>query len=280
MNDIREISTEQIEEAVERLCIKANTHIPGDILRAMRRFSEENGNTFLAKKVLSILLENAKISAATGCPLCQDTGIVNVFMEIGQDVHFVGGSLEKAIDRSVMRAYKRGGFRMSIVDGPINRQNTGTNTPAMKYFTIVPGNKVDVTVYIKGGGSENVTRLKMFNPTVELSSIEQFVIDSVQDAGGKACPPFYIGIGMGGSSERAMELSKRAIFSKKGISRHKKLAEVLLGKLNSLNIGPAGFGGKPTVLGVKILDAPTHIATFPVAVNINCNSVRYARTRL
>jgi len=277
---MRNISVKKIKQAVSGLCIDANTNLRKDVFSALTKAvrAERAGK---ARRIFEILIENARIAKKERLAICQDTGIVCVYLEIGQEARLAGGSLEKAVNDGVRLGYKKGYFRNSIAD-PLTRKNTGNNAPAVIHTKIVKGDKVRITVVPKGFGCENKNQIKMFMPTADLAEIKKFIIDVVKQAGPDACPPYTIGVGIGGTFEKAAELSKEALLRK--VTSHKsqvtsqvaKLEKKLLKEINSLNIGPSGVGGKTTALGVNILTYPTHIAGLPVAVSIGCHAMRFA----
>ncbi len=280
---MRNIKAGAISNLVAKLCIEANTKLRDDILRAIRAaLKKETGG--LAKKHLKMLIDNADIAAKDKIAICQDTGMVAVFAEIGQDVHIVGGSLKDAVDRGVERAYREGYFRKSVVHCPLRRKNTGTNTPAILHTTIVPGNSFRVWVMVKGFGSENKSAIKMLHPTATEEEMINFILDTVKNAGAEACPPLAIGIGMGGTFDHAAHLAKKSLLrdiGKKNPERHLAILEKkIIDKINRLGIGPMGLGGKTTALGATILSSATHIAGLPVAVNISCHATRSAYGKL
>ncbi|MFA6990265.1 MAG: fumarate hydratase [Candidatus Gastranaerophilaceae bacterium] len=278
------IKTILIQEAVENLCLQANLYLSKDVYSAFYKAYVKETNS-KAKNVLLQILTNAKLAAEFGKPLCQDTGIVVVFLEIGQDVVLTGEYVEDSINQAVLNCYKQNYFRKSIVNCPYSeRKNTKTNTPAIIHTKIVYGDNIKISVAIKGGGSENMSALKMLNPTDEEDRIIDFVVKTVKNAGIKSCPPVRIGIGIGGSFEQSAILSKKALLEKiktpealQNLSDdNSKLEYKILQSLNRLNIGPMATGGEFTCYGVNILSRPCHIASMPVAVNINCHSSRHA----
>ena len=276
---MRKINANRIREVVSGLCIEANINMRGDIHRAIKEaLSKENRKR--ARGILKILLQNAQIAKKENRALCQDTGIVSVYLQIGRDVKLVGGDLKKTIDRGVKEAYKNEFLRKSVVKSPLLRTNTRTNTPAILHADIVRGNKVRITVMPKGFGSENKSKLKMLNPTDGEKEITSFVLDVVKEAGPDACPPYILGIGIGGTFDKAAALAKEALLLPIDRSNPKKylrrVEDTLLKEVNKLNIGPMGLGGKTTCLGVNILEYPTHIAGLPVAVNVGCHVTRSA----
>jgi len=275
---MREITADQITEVVERLCIEANEHLPEDVKCAIRSCRAcEDGE--LAKGVLDNIIENFEIADRENVPICQDTGMACVFLEIGQDVHIAGGSLTEAVNEGVRRGYEKGYLRKSVVRDPVHRGNTGDNTPAMLYTEIVPGEHITVTVGPKGFGSENMSAIRMFKPSAGLQGIKDFIIETVENAGPNPCPPMVVGVGIGGTFDKAAFLAKKALMRPID-SFHKDpfyadLEKELLERINRLGIGPQGFGGRTTALGLNIETLPTHIAGMPCAVNISCHVTRH-----
>ena len=275
---MREINVSQITDVVEKLCIEANQHLPEDVKCAIKNCRAcEDGE--IAQGVLDKIIENYEIADAQCVPICQDTGMACVFLEIGQDVHMVGGDLAEAVNEGVRRGYDKGYLRKSVVKDPVRRGNTGDNTPAMLYTEIVPGEQIKITVGPKGFGSENMSAIRMFKPSAGLQGIKDFIIETVETAGPNPCPPMVVGVGIGGSFDKAAYLAKKALTRPIDKSNknefYKNLEEELLEKINELGIGPQGFGGKTTALGLNIEVYPTHIAGLPVAVNINCHATRH-----
>lgn len=273
---MRKINVGKIKKVVSELCIKANIDLRKDILSALKKaFRAENNK--IAKKILNILIENARIARREALAICQDTGVACVYLEIGQDIKITGGFLEKAVNEGVKLGYRKGYFRNSIVD-PINRKNTGNNIPAVIHTKIIKGDRIKITVVPKGFGCENKNQIRMFKPTAGLNEVKKFIIDVVKTAGADACPPFVVGVGIGGTFEKAAELSKEALLKKLKThnSQLKTFEKELLKEINKLNIGPSGMGGKTTALAVNILTHPTHIAGLPVAVSIGCHAMRSA----
>ena len=275
---MREIQVSQITDVVERLCIEANTYLPGDVKCAIENCYQNEDSPF-AKSVLDKIIENYKIADSEHVPICQDTGMACVFLEIGQDVHFVGGDLREAVDEGVRRGYTNGYLRKSVVADPIRRGNTGDNTPAMLYTEIVPGENVKITLGPKGFGSENMSAIRMFKPSAGLQGIKDFILETVEAAGPNPCPPIVIGVGIGGTFDKAALLAKKAIM--RPLDTHNPdpyyadLETEMLQKVNALGIGPQGFGGKTTAIGLNIEVLPTHIAGMPCAININCHVTRH-----
>lgn len=275
---MREIHIEEVVSVVRELCIEANYNLSNDIKNALVR-SEKEETWDLAKDILDKIIINSEIAKNERMPICQDTGMACVFIEIGQDIHIIGGSLEDAVNEGVRRGYKDGYLRKSIVNDPINRINTKDNTPAIIYYDIVQGDKLKITVAPKGFGSENMSQIKMLKPSEGLQGVKEFVIRVVKEAGPNPCPPIVIGVGIGGTFDKAAYLAKKALLRPINIRNNDefycKLEDELLNEINNLGIGPQGFGGKTTALGVNIETYPTHIAGLPVAVNINCHVTRH-----
>ena len=275
---MREINVSQITDVVERLCIEANTHLPGDVKDAICK-CRATEDWDVAKGVLDKIIENYEIADANEVPICQDTGMACVFLEIGQDVHLVGGNLAEAVDEGVRRGYTNGYLRKSVVADPVRRGNTGDNTPAMLYTEIVPGEEIKVTVGPKGSGSENMSQIRMFKPSAGLQGIKDFIIEAVETAGPNPCPPMVVGVGIGGTFDKAALLAKKALMrpvdSENPDPFYADLEKEMLEKINKLGIGPQGFGGKTTAIGLNIETLPTHIAGMPCAININCHVTRH-----
>lgn len=275
---MREINVAVVTEAVKKLSIEANYFLGADIKESLQNLRNEETYE-LAGQVLDKILLNSEIAAKEEMPMCQDTGMACVFLEIGQDLHFVGGNLEDAINEGVRRGYEEGFLRKSVVEDPIRRVNTKDNTPAIIYYDIVDGDKVKITLAPKGFGSENMSRIGMLKPSDGLEGVKKFIIDTVKAAGPNPCPPMVIGVGIGGTFDKAAHLAKKALIRPINIRNkdefYKKLEIELLEKINELGIGPQGFGGKTTALGLNIETYPTHIAGLPVAVNINCHATRH-----
>lgn len=289
-NAISTIKSEQITIAVANLCKQANIFITDDLHKALLE-SYSGEQCIESKFILEQILENIELAAKHNRPICQDTGIVVVFVEIGQNVHIQGDLLEEAINAGVEKAYEENCFRKSIVKSPIfDRVNTGNNTPAVIYTNMVKGNSIKISLSIKGCGSENMSALKMLKPADGTDGIIQFVLDTVKNAGSNPCPPIRIGIGIGGTMDYAALLSKKALNlpisaykelkTKADSDKISKLELEILDKVNKINIGAGGLGGNTTALGVNILTAPTHIAALPVAVNINCHVSRHASAKI
>ena len=275
---MREINVGMVTDSVERMCISSNCHLPEDIQDALRT-ARKNEDGSIAKEILDQIIENYRIADAEDTPVCQDTGMACVFLEIGQDVHFVGGDLYAAVHEGVRRGYTGGYLRKSVEGDPVRRGNTGDNTPAMITADIVPGDRVKITVAPKGFGSENMSALKMLKPSAGLQGIVDFILDTVEKAGPNPCPPIVVGVGIGGNFDHAALLAKKALLRSAGSHNedpfYASLEDELLEKINSLGIGPMGYGGRTTALAVNIEYLPTHIAGMPCAVNISCHVTRH-----
>ena len=280
---MREIEVSRLTEVIEKLCIEANEHLPEDVKDAIKTCRAcEDGE--IAKGVLDNIIENFDIADSENVPICQDTGMACVFLEIGQDVHFTGGDLNDAINEGVRRGYDKGYLRKSVVKDPVRRGNTGDNTPAMIYTEIVPGDQVKVTVGPKGFGSENMSQIRMFKPSAGLQGIKDFILEVVETAGPNPCPPMVVGVGIGGTFDKCALLAKKALMRPLNTENpdpyYADLEKEMLEKINKLGIGPQGFGGKTTALGLAIEAAPTHVAGLPVAVNVSCHATRRASAEL
>jgi fumarate hydratase subunit alpha len=276
---IKKISEQQITDTVKSLFLDAVRILPADVCSALRKALKKEESS-MGKSVLSQLLENRDIAYREGLALCQDTGFAVVFIEWGDRVLFEGKDLFKAVNEGVRRAYKEGFYRKSIVSDPVfDRKNTGDNTPCVLHFEMVKGDKVRIIAAPKGSGSENMSAIRMLRPADGLEGIKNFVLETVDKAGGNPCPPIIVGVGIGGTFEKAAILSKKALFRKIGQknkdSRYAELEKQLLDEINKLGIGPMGLGGTVTALAVNIEYYPCHIASLPVAVNIQCNSARH-----
>ncbi|MDS1003732.1 fumarate hydratase [Clostridium sporogenes] len=275
---MREISVSAIKKVVKKLCIEANYYLPKDVDDKIVQCRKEE-NWDIAKEVLQTIEENIHIARKENMPLCQDTGMACIFIEIGQDVHIIGGLMEDAINEGVAEGYKEGYLRKSVVSDPIERINTGDNIPAVIYYNIVKGDKVKITVAPKGFGSENMSRIAMLKPADGLEGIKKFILDTVKEAGPNPCPPIIVGVGIGGTFDKCAYLSKKALLRPIDLSNgnnfYKDLEKELLEEINRLGIGPQGFGGETTALAVNIETFPTHIAGLPVAVNISCHVTRH-----
>ncbi|MFA6863236.1 MAG: fumarate hydratase [Dysgonamonadaceae bacterium] len=280
---MREIDAQDIAQLVETLCIEACCVLPNDIQNKFKS-SLQTEQSPLGREILGTLIENATIAKEERNPICQDTGMTVVFVTMGQDVHITGGYIEDAINEGVRNGYTKGYLRKSVVSDPIERSNTGDNTPAIIHYEIVPGSDFHIVVAPKGFGSENKSGLKMLMPSDGIEGIKKFVLDTISAAGGNPCPPIIVGVGIGGTMERAAYLSKKALLLPVDhVNKNDTLAnleEQLLTEINQLGIGPAGFGGTTTALAVNILTNATHIAGLPVSVNIGCHATRHAEGKL
>lgn len=280
---MREIHISKIIDTVKELCIEANYYLSNDVKRALCN-AKENETWPLAENILDQIILNSDIAKNENMPICQDTGMACIFIDIGQDVHIVGGLLDDAINEGVRRGYEEGFLRKSVVKDPINRINTKDNTPAITYYNMVAGDKIKITVAPKGFGSENMSRIKMLKPSDGLQGVKDFIIETVKLAGPNPCPPIVIGVGIGGTFDKAAYLAKKALIrplDKRNEDKfYSDLEEELLDTINKLGIGPQGFGGKTTALGLNIETYPTHIAGLPVAVNINCHATRHKEREL
>lgn len=278
---MREIEVRLVEDTVRRLCIEANHYLGEDTKSCIVQKAEEE-TWHVAKDILESIQENIRIAEEGIFPLCQDTGMACVFLEIGQDVHFIGGDLAEAVHEGVRRGYGEGYLRKSIVKDPLRRVNTGDNTPAYINYDIVPGDTVKITVAPKGFGSENMSQIKMFPPSAGENGVKDFVVDVCRSAGANPCPPIVVGVGIGGTFDKAALMAKKALLvpadKHNDDPYYAEMEDELLRRINQLGIGPQGFGGKTTALAVKIIAAPTHIAGLPVAVNINCHVSRHKET--
>lgn len=275
---MREIHVDEIINVVEKLCIEANQYLPKDVQGAIKR-CRACEDWSIAQGVLDNIITNFEIAENESVPICQDTGMACVFLEIGQDVHVVGGNLSDAVDEGVRRGYDKGYLRKSVVKDPVRRGNTGDNTPAMLYTEIVPGEQIKVTVGPKGFGSENMSAIRMFKPSAGIEGIKDFILETVQTAGPNPCPPMVIGVGIGGTFDKAALLAKKALMRNIDSSNpdpyYADLEVEMLEKVNKLGIGPQGFGGKTTAIGLNVETMPTHIAGMPCAININCHVTRH-----
>ncbi len=279
---MREIDAKDITEQVKRLCMEANSYLPEDIKERIDK-SEQEEPWALAKDILGVICENYRIAEENYVPVCQDTGVACVFLEIGQDVH-VNGSLEEAVNEGVRQGYTEGCLRKSVVRDPLDRVNTGDNTPAMIYYDIVPGDGFKLTVAPKGFGSENMSQIKMLKPSDGIQGVKDFILKVVEDAGPNPCPPIVVGVGIGGTFDKAALLAKKALMRSINVRNaspfYAQLEEEMLQKINALGIGPQGVGGRTTALAVNVETMPTHIAGLPVAVNINCHVTRHKTAEL
>jgi len=277
---MREIKANQIKDKIKELFLRANYHTNPDLMNRLTEALKEETSE-IGKSVLKMIIENNKIASREEVPICQDTGLAVVFVEIGQEVRLIDGNFTEAINQGVKEAYQEGYLRKSVVDDPVfERKNTNTNTPAIIYTDIVPGDKIKFMVMPKGFGSENMSTLAMLKPADGPEGIVNFVVETVKKAGPNPCPPTIIGVGVGGTADKAMVIAKKAIVRKIGQSnknpKYAALEKEILTKINNLGIGPAGLGGNITCLAVHIDYLPTHIAGLPVAVNVCCHAARHA----
>lgn len=281
-NDMRSIDSKVIEDTVAGLCIEANLRLPPDVINAIER-AEKAEPWDGAKRILSLLGDNVRIASEKTLPVCQDTGMACVFVELGQDVH-IEGDFEQAVNNGVRRGYGEGYLRKSVVCDPLCRVNTGDNTPALVTVKLTRGDKMRITVMPKGFGSENMSALKMLKPADGVDGVKNFVLETVEKAGANPCPPIIVGVGIGGSFDKAAYLAKHALLRPVNEPNpdeyYAALERELLDKINALGIGPQGFGGKTTALAVLIEAMPTHVAGLPVAVNISCHATRRASASL
>ena len=276
---MRIINSNEITETVKNMCIKANCHINSDIKQALKR-SAETEKSDISKGILKNLLKNADIADRKEVPICQDTGMAVFFIEIGKEVFVEGRSITDAVNKGVAEGYTEGYLRKSVVADPIKRVNTGDNTPAVIHYDFTEGDKIKITFAPKGFGSENKSALKMLNPSDGIDGVIDFVIDTVRKAGANPCPPMVIGVGIGGTMDKAAQISKKSltrdITCPNSNPFYANLEKTLLEKINKLGIGPQGMGGTTTALAVNVETYPTHIAGLPVAVNVNCHATRHA----
>lgn len=281
---MREINVNSVRETVAELCQKANYELPGDFVEALRQ-ARTREMSVQGKRVLTLLDRNQQMAREVQMPTCQDTGFVLIFVKVGQEVHLTGGDLYAAINAGVAQGYTTGYLRPSIVKDPLfDRANTGDNTPAVIHTQIVPGDKLTLQVLVKGAGSENYTRLGMLTPAQGLPALKAFVVETVKIAGPNACPPLVVGVGVGGTADRALLLAKEASLRQVGAphpdAQVAGLEQELLALVNQTGIGPQGYGGQTTALACHIERAPTHIASLPVAVNLQCHAVRHQEATL
>lgn len=275
---IREVNVAEITKNIKEMCIEANHYLSPDMDRMMKKAKEEEKSE-IGKKVLNQLQENLQIADKEVIPICQDTGMAVIFLEVGQEVHFQGGSLEDVVNEGVRQGYEEGYLRKSVVKDPIQRENTKDNTPAIIHYSIVPGDKVKITVAPKGFGSENMSRVFMLKPADGIEGVKDAILTAVKDAGPNACPPMVVGVGIGGTFEKCALMAKQALT--RNVEEHSEIPYVkeleieMLEKINGLGIGPGGLGGTTTALAVNINTYPTHIAGLPVAINICCHVNRH-----
>ncbi|MBN2417157.1 fumarate hydratase [bacterium] len=275
---MRKLDVKEVTAAVRQLCIDANVYLGDDVVKRLKQ-SLEREESPTGREVLKKILENVDIAKEDQAPLCQDTGYAVFFVELGQDVHFTGGDFSEALNEGVRQGYKDGYLRKSVVSDPIERKNTGDNTPAIVSIDLVPGDRVKIIMAPKGGGSENMSEVKMMAPAAGVEGVKDFVIDKVRRSGANPCPPVVVGVGIGGTFDKCAQIAKKALLREIG-SRHPNpfyadLEAELLEKVNKLGIGPQGFGGRTTALAVHVEVHPCHIASFPVAVNMQCHVSRH-----
>ncbi len=275
---VRNVDVELLTKNIKEMCIKANHYLAPDMEKAMREACEKESKS-LAKQILGQLLENLDIAGKDMIPICQDTGMAVVFLKIGQDVHFEGGSVEKAVNEGVRQGYQEGYLRKSVVGDPLLRVNTKDNTPAVIHYELVPGDQVEITLAPKGFGSENMSKIWMLKPADGAEGVKEAIIETVREAGPNACPPVVVGVGIGGTFEKAAILAKQALTREIGthspLAHIREMEEELLQKINEIGLGPAGLGGDTTALAVNINTYATHIAGLPVAVNMCCHVNRH-----
>ena len=277
------ISASEITRAVAEICVRANYDLPSDVEQAIEKAIQAEESP-LGLEILRQLLENSRIARAEGLPICQDTGLAVVFADVGQDVHVTDGDLAEAIQEGVRRGYEEGYLRKSVVAHPLDRVNTGDNTPAVIHFEIVPGDRLRLVVAPKGAGSENMSALRMLKPSDGADGVKRFVVETIAAAGANPCPPIVVGIGLGGTMEKVALLAKKALLRDLGERSRKSLdatlEDELLELVNRTGIGPSGLGGRVTALAIHVESCPCHIASLPVAVNIQCHAARHAEVTL
>jgi len=277
---MRKVSVNAVRDKIKEMCIEANFILGNDVYNALKN-AENKEESMIGKSILSDLITNADIARNDHVPMCQDTGMTVIFMEVGQDVAFVDGNIKDAINEGVRQGYSEGFLRKSVVSDPLERVNTKDNTPAVIHFDIVEGENVSITVAPKGFGSENMSQIKMLKPSDGVKGVEEFVVEVVSQAGPNPCPPIVVGVGVGGTLEKAALIAKKALM--RDVDKESELAHIkelegrLLKKINDLGIGPQGLGGRTTALGVNVEVYPTHIAGLPVVVNINCHASRHVK---
>ena len=277
---MRELDVSRVTQAVAELCVEACYDLPQDVLEALEA-ARDREESDVGREILEICVENARVAASERVPICQDTGVTIVFLELGQDLHLVGGDLGQAVADGVRQGYDQGFLRKSVVTDPLfSRKNTGDNTPPVVYTDIVPGDGLRITVVPKGTGSENMSGLKMLTPAAGAEGVKRFVVETVDRAGSNPCPPVIVGVGVGGMMDKASLMAKKALLRKVGRAHPQpevaQLEREILSEVNALGIGPQGLGGRVTALAVHIETYPTHIGALPVAVNIQCHAARHA----
>lgn len=274
---MREVNAKEITKAVKKICTDANFILPKDVWKKLKE-AYKNEESNVGKEVLNQIMENDRIAEKESVPMCQDTGLAIIFLELGQDVHIAGGNLIDAVNQGVREGYKDGYLRKSVVSDPLERKNTGDNTPAMIHTEIVQGDKIKITVLPKGGGSENMSQVKMLTPSAGIEGVKKFVIDVVKAAGSNPCPPIVVGVGIGGSFDTVTYIAKKSLLRDLDSHHTDKiyadLEKELLEKINNSGVGPQGLGGRITALAVLIETYPCHITAIPVAVNIQCHACR------
>lgn len=275
---MRDIEASRITETVRRMCMEANYHLGGDVLNAIKKF-EAAEESPLAGDILRQIVQNAEIADSEEVAMCQDTGFTVVFAELGQEVHITGGGFADAINEGIRQGYTDGYLRKSIVRDPLRRKNTGDNTPGIIHLEIIPGDKLKLIVAPKGGGSENMSEVRMMKPADGVEGLKEFVVERVRRSGGNPCPPVIVGVGVGGTFEKCAYLAKKALLRELGSVHpdpyYADLEKELLEKVNATGVGPQGLGGRTTALAVHIEAHPCHIASFPVSVNLNCHAARH-----
>jgi len=275
---MREINVQKITEVIKKLCMETNYYLGDDVVEALKKALEVEESP-IGKEIINQILENSYIARKEKVAMCQDTGFTVVFLELGQNVNIIGGNFYEAVNEGVRQGYREGYLRKSIVSDPLERKNTGDNTPAVIHTKIVPGDKLKIIIAPKGGGSENMSEVKMMAPAQGIQGVEDFVVDKVSRSGGNPCPPVIVGVGIGGTFEKCASLAKQALLRTLGLRNpnpfYADLEKRLLEKINCLGIGPMGLGGRVTALDVFIETFPCHIASLPVAVNLQCHSARH-----
>ena len=278
---MREVRVSEVEQAVCDLFQQANRVLPNDLTECIACACKAETDE-LPRAIMGDIYDNLAAAEKLHVPICQDTGMAVLFCDLGQDVHLVGGDFNEAVNRGVRRAYRDGYLRLSVVGDPLRRVNTGDNTPAVIHLRLVPGDRISLTAAPKGFGSENMSALRMFTPSATVDEIEDWLVSAVRTAGSNPCPPMVLGVGIGGDFESCALLAKRAlcrpVSEKNADPFYREMEERLLGKVNALDVGPQGFGGKTTALSIAVEAAPTHIAGLPVALNVGCHVTRHAHT--
>ncbi len=280
---MRELNVSEITSAVKKLCMKANYELGEDVYNCLKT-SQGKETTEVGKNILGMIIENAEIAKNEQVPICQDTGFSVFFIELGQEVHLVGGTLTDAVNEGVRQGYAEGYLRKSIVEDPLRRVNTKDNTPAVIHLELVPGEELHITIAPKGGGSENMSEVKMMKPADGVDGVKDFIIDRVTRSGANPCPPIVVGVGIGGTFEKSAMLAKKSLLREVGDRNpdpfYAEMEEEMLEKVNKIGIGPQGLGGRTTALELFIEAHPCHIASLPVAVNINCHAARHKHIKI